>query len=58
MTIPDDWHDFVLVGAVLVALVLVTAFDPIGGSPLHHIRVGLLFVGFLMAAWSVAIWLR
>jgi hypothetical protein len=58
VTIPDDWHDLVLVGAVLVALVLVTAFDPIGGGPLHRIRVGLLFVGFLMAAWFVAIWLR
>ena len=58
MTIPDDWHDFVLVGAVPVALVLVTAFDPIGGGQLHRIRVGLLFVGFLMAAWFVAIWLR
>jgi hypothetical protein len=56
--IPDVWHDFVLVGAVLVALVLVTAFDPIGGGPLHRIRVGLLFVDFLMAAWLVAIWLR
>ena len=55
--IPDDWHDFVLVGAVLVALVLATAFDPFSGPPLRHIRTGLLFVGFIMAAWLVAIWL-
>jgi hypothetical protein len=57
MTIPDEWHDFVLVGAVLVGLVLVTAFDPPGGPPLRHIRTGLLFVGFIMAVWLVAIWL-
>jgi len=56
--IPDDWHDFILVGAVLVALVLVTAFDPLSGGPLRHIRDGLLFVAFIMAGWLVAIWLR
>jgi hypothetical protein len=55
--IPDDWHDFVLVGGVLVAFVLVTAFDPFSGPPLRHIRDGLLFVGFVMAVWFVAIWL-
>jgi hypothetical protein len=55
--VSDDWHDFVLVGAVLVALVLVTVSDPMSGPPLRHIRTGLLFVGFLMAAWLVAIWL-
>jgi hypothetical protein len=55
--IPDEWHDFVLVGAVLVALVLVTASDPMSGPTLRHIRNGLLFVGFVMAVWFVAIWL-
>jgi hypothetical protein len=55
--VSDDWHDFVLVGAVLVALVLVTVSDPMSGPPLRHIRTGLLFVGYLMAAWLVAIWL-
>jgi hypothetical protein len=55
--IPDDWHDFVVVGAVLVGLVLVTAFDPYSGPALRHIRSGLLVVGFIMAVWLVAIWL-
>ena len=52
MTIPDEWHDFVLVGGVLVVLALV-----IGGPTLRGIRDGLLFVGFIMAVWFVAIWL-
>jgi hypothetical protein len=57
VTIPDD-YDFVLVGAVLVALVLLYAFvDPLGGGPLQRARTGLLFVGFIMAVWFVAIWL-
>jgi len=56
--IPDDWHDFVVVGSVLVALVPVTAFDPLSGGPLRQIRGGLLFVAFIMAGWLVAIWLR
>jgi hypothetical protein len=57
MTIPDEWHDFVIIGAVLVALVLLTAIDPYSGPPLAHIQVGLLIVAFFMAVWLVAIWL-
>jgi hypothetical protein len=58
VTIPDDWHDFVIVGVVLVAMVLLYALvDPLGGGPLQRARTGLLFVGFIMAVWFVAIWL-
>jgi hypothetical protein len=57
MTIPDEWHDFVVVGGVLVVLALVIAFDPLSGPTLRGIRDGLLFVGFIMAVWFVAIWL-
>jgi hypothetical protein len=57
MTIPDEWHDFVLVGGVLVVLALVIAFDPLSGPTPRGIRDGLLFVGFIMAVWFVAIWL-
>jgi hypothetical protein len=57
--IPDDWHDFVLVGAVLVATILLYALvDPLGRGPLRRLRNGLLFVAFVMAVWLVAIWLR
>ena len=57
--ITDDWHDFALVGVVLVAMVLLSALvDPLGGGPPRRIRAGLLFVAFIMAGWLVAIWLR
>jgi hypothetical protein len=56
--IPDDWHDFVLVGVVLVATVLLYALvDPLGLGPLQRLRVGLSFVAFIMAAWLLAMWL-
>jgi hypothetical protein len=58
MTIPDEWHDFVLVGVVLVATVLLYALvDPLRRGLLQRLRAGLLFVGFIMAVWFVAIWL-
>ena len=57
--IPDEWHDFVLVGVVLVATVpLCASLDPLPrGSPFQRARTGLLFVGVIMAAWLLAMWL-
>jgi hypothetical protein len=49
--IPDNWHDFVLVGVVLVAMVLLSALvDPLGDGPLRRIRADLLLVAVIMAA--------
>jgi hypothetical protein len=37
--IPDDWHDFVVVGVVLVATVLLYALvDPLGRGPCQRLR--------------------
>ena len=56
--IPDDWHDFIVVGGVLVATVLLYGLvDPLGRGPLQRVRVGLTYVAFIMAARFVAIWL-
>jgi hypothetical protein len=56
--IPDHWHDFVLVGVILVATVLLYALvNPLGPGPRQRLWGGLLVVGFIMAVWFVAIWL-
>ena len=62
MTIPDQWHDFVLVGTALFVVGLLSpyaTFYIIGqpAGPRSRLRLGLSFAVFLIAVWFVAIWL-
>jgi hypothetical protein len=57
----DDWHDFVLVGAILAVFLPVTlAIDPYAARKaglLSRVWRGLLVAALVMAGWIVAFWL-
>ena len=57
----DDWHDVILVGAILAVFLPVTlAIDPYAARRaglLSRVLRGLVVAALVMAGWIIAFWL-
>ena len=52
--IPDDLYDFLLIGAGVLVLCVLIAYNPFTDRPRHPMLFGILSAAFIMAVYLLA----